>query len=248
MIDHMLQREPGIHIAYSTLGQGPAVMLVHGFLSTAHINWIKYGVASKLAEAGFRVILPDLRAHGRSSVPEDAASYPADILAQDMEAVMADAAPDGCDLVGYSLGARTVMRMVLRGAKPGKLVISGMGLAGLTDSSVRQAFFISAIAARDTLQRGDAGYEVARFLTSTGTNPVAAAHVLRSQVDSSAAELTKVTMPTLVIAGDTDSDNGSAIDLCAALPNARYSEIKGDHMSAIVNPEFGTQIAAFLSE
>ncbi len=223
-------------------------MLVHGFLSSAHVNWINYGVAEKLADAGFRVILPDLRAHGRSTVSEDAAHYPPDVLTMDMEAVAGVAAPQGCDLVGYSLGTRTVMRMVLRGSAPRKLVLGGMGLEGLINPSQRQAFFISAIEARETIKRGEAGYEVARFLKSTGTNPVAAAHVLRSQVSSPASQLIKVTTPTLVISGNTDTDNGSAAELCAALPNARYAEIKGDHMSAIVNPEFAREIVDFLKQ
>jgi pimeloyl-ACP methyl ester carboxylesterase len=243
-----LKRDGGVDIAYTITGKGPAVLLVHGFLSSAEVNWGNSGVIAALASAGFQVIAPDLRGHGHSSAPEDTAFYPPDILAADMEAIAHAVAPQGCHLVGYSLGARTVMRMILRGAKPGKLVLGGMGLSGLTNSQARQDYFVQAIEARDTLARGDAGYEVARFIKSTKTNPQAAINVLRSQVDSPQLEFTRVTMPTLVIAGDTDADNGSAAALTDALPTARYRQIKGTHMTTIMNPEFAGEITQFLLE
>jgi pimeloyl-ACP methyl ester carboxylesterase len=46
---------------------GRPVVLVHGLFSSAQINWVKFGHAALLADAGFRVIMPDLRAHGQSA-------------------------------------------------------------------------------------------------------------------------------------------------------------------------------------
>jgi pimeloyl-ACP methyl ester carboxylesterase len=54
-------------------------------------------------------------------------------------------------------------------------------------------------------------------------------------------------MPTLVVCGSEDEDNGSARELAAALPNARYEEIPGTHMSSVTKPELGEKIAAFLA-
>jgi pimeloyl-ACP methyl ester carboxylesterase len=233
-------------IHYHSMGDGPVVLLIHGFLSHAHMNWINPGTAAALVSAGYRVLAPDLRGHGESGAPDTPASYPPDILAMDMEAVLAAESVTDYDLVGYSLGARTALRMVIRGARPSQLVLGGMGLAGILDSNARRDFFISAIEKRDTLKRGDIGYEVARFIKSTNANAQAAIHVLRSQVVSTAAELATVTMPALVIAGNKDFDNGSAAELATALPAARYAEIDGDHMSAVVNPQLATEIIAFL--
>jgi pimeloyl-ACP methyl ester carboxylesterase len=54
-------------------------------------------------------------------------------------------------------------------------------------------------------------------------------------------------MPTAVICGDEDQDNGSAEDLAALLPDARYITIPGTHMSSVTKPELGAAIAEFLA-
>jgi pimeloyl-ACP methyl ester carboxylesterase len=56
------------------------VLLLHGLFSNADTNWIRFGHAAEIAARGFRLIMPDLRAHGRSARPTIAASYPPDIL------------------------------------------------------------------------------------------------------------------------------------------------------------------------
>ena len=55
------------------------------------------------------------------------------------------------------------------------------------------------------------------------------------------------TMPTLVVCGDQDDDNGSAIELANVLPNAEYAEVPGTHMSSITQATFGEAIARFLT-
>ena len=124
----------GVEIAWRETGQGRPLLLIHGFMSEADTNWIKYGHAAALANAGYRVIMPDLRAHGLSANPHDPAHYPRDILADDQFALLAHLGITNYDLGGYSLGGRTVSRMLARGAAPGRAVISGMGLEGLTQT------------------------------------------------------------------------------------------------------------------
>jgi pimeloyl-ACP methyl ester carboxylesterase len=58
--------------------------------------------------------------------------------------------------------------------------------------------------------------------------------------------LAGITMPTLVVCGVDDHDNGSAPELAKMLPDARYAEVPGNHMSSVTKPEFGTAIADFL--
>ena len=53
--------------------------------------------------------------------------------------------------------------------------------------------------------------------------------------------------PVLVLTGEDDGDNGSAADLAQLLPNARYVEVPGGHMSAVTKPELGIAIADFLA-
>ena len=56
------------------------------------------------------------------------------------------------------------------------------------------------------------------------------------------------TMPTLVVCGSEDDDNGSAEELAEALPNAIFEEVPGTHMSSVTKPEFGEAIAEFLAQ
>jgi len=54
-------------------------------------------------------------------------------------------------------------------------------------------------------------------------------------------------MPTLVVCGEEDDDNGSAEELANVLPSATFRETPGAHMTSITKPEFGEAIARFLS-
>ena len=75
----------------------------------------------------------------------------------------------------------------------------------------------------------------------------AAALLLQSFADSEEQWLQAFTMPTLVVVGSEDHDNGSGEELAAALPNAIYREVPGTHMSSVTRPEFGEAIARFLA-
>ena len=50
-------------------------------------------------------------------------------------------------------------------------------------------------------------------------------------------------MPTLVVCGSEDDDNGSAEELANVLPNAVFAEVPGTHMSSVTKPQFGEAIA-----
>lgn len=90
-------------------------MLIHGYFSDAYTNWIRYGHAAAIAAKGYRVIMPDLRAHGESGKPHDPAAYPKDALTRDGHALVEHLGLTDYDLGGYSLGARTVSRMLATG-------------------------------------------------------------------------------------------------------------------------------------
>ena len=93
-------------------GSGRPLVLLHGLFSSAEMNWIKWGHAATLAETGYEVLMPDLRAHGASAAPHDPAVYPADVLARDLAALVTHLGLADYDLCGFSLGARTAVRGV----------------------------------------------------------------------------------------------------------------------------------------
>lgn len=234
-------------LVWHETGHGRPVVLLHGLFSDAQTNWIKFGTAATIAAAGFRVILPDLRGHGTSAKPHAAAAYPPDVLAMDVAALIAHLGLTDFDLGGYSLGSRTTVRCLIRGMAPRRVVLGGMGLAGLIEVNRRTAWFLSVIADPERFERGSPGWTAAQFMRTTDVDGEAVAHVLRSQVEGGADTLAAVTPPTLVVCGVDDADNGSAPDLAAALPAATYAEVPGTHMSSVTKPEFGAAIAAFLA-
>jgi len=235
-------------LALHRTGVGRPVILLHGLFSSAEVNWIKFGHARTLAEAGFEVFMPDLRAHGRSAHPHDPAAYPDDVLVQDLRALVDQLGLAAYDLGGFSLGARTVVRGVLAGLEPRRLVLAGMGVAGLAGWARRSSYFVDAIDKFGSFRPGDAAYVPQQFMKTMGVDRVAARLLLGSVDDTPAEALDAITMPTLVVCGDNDRDNGSAPDLAKALPDARYVEVPGTHMSSVTKPELGAAIAAFLAE
>jgi len=244
---HRFTARDGIPLVWRELGQGPPVILLHGLFSNAAINWIKYGHAARIAEAGFRVILPDLRAHGDSGAPHDAAHYPPDVLVDDLGDLIDHLALGDYDLGGFSLGARTATRAVVSGLKPRRLVLGGMGLDGLAGWRSRSQFFQRVIAEFATAQRGDDTWLAIQFMKTMGVDRIAAGLLLASFTDTDPALLARVTMPTLVVCGVQDQDNGSGPDLAAALPDGRFDEIPGTHMSSVTETALGDSLASFLS-
>ena len=237
----------GTSIAVHRLGTGRPVMLLHGLFCSAEVNWIKYGHAKALAKAGFEAIMPDLRAHGQSAVPHDPSAYPHDVLVKDVLALVSALGLNDYDLGGFSLGARTAVRAVLAGLSPRRLVLGGMGLEGLEGWAQRSAFFVGAIDRFDEIKRGDPDYFAQQFMKTMKVDRVAARLLLGSVDDTPAAALSAVTMPTLVVCGADDRDNGSAPALAAALPDGRYAEVPGTHMSSVTRPELSTAIVRFLA-
>lgn len=237
----------GIELAYHETGEGRPVILLHGLFSDAQMNWIKFGHAERLADAGFRVIMPDLRAHGLSGRPHEPEYYPVGILARDLRELVAYLGLEEFDLGGFSLGARTTVEGVGEGLRPRRAILGGAGLEGLRHWQRRKHFFLDAIELFDRVPRGDPHWLSIQFMKSQRIDRVAAALLLESFADAFVAWLDAFSMPTLVVCGSEDHDNGSGEDLAAALPNAVFSEVPGSHMSSVTRPELGKAITDFLS-
>jgi pimeloyl-ACP methyl ester carboxylesterase len=244
---HFWEASDEVRLAYHELGEGRPVVLLHGLFSDAQMNWIKFGHAQKIADRGFRVIMPDLRAHGQSAKPHGEQYYPKGILARDLRELIARLSLTEFDLGGFSLGARTTVEGVGEGLRPRRTVLGGAGLEGLRNWKRRKDFFLDAIAMFDKVQRGDPHWLSIQFMKSQGVDRVAAAQLLESFEDAFMSWLQAFTMPTLVVCGDQDDDNGSAEELANVLPNAIFAELPGTHMSSVTKPQLGEAIANFLA-
>jgi len=244
---HHWTASDGVDLAYHELGEGRPVVLLHGLFSDANMNWIKFGHAARIAGEGFRVIMPDLRAHGASGRPHGVEFYPKGILARDLRELVAELDLTDFDLGGFSLGSRTTVEGVGEGLRPRRAILGGAGLEGLRNWERRKTFFLEAIEMFDTVQRGDPHWLSIQFMKSQKVDRVSAGQLLESFEDTFMDWLQAFTMPTLVICGSEDDDNGSAEELANVLPAAVFREVPGTHMSSVTKPQFGEAIAEFLA-
>jgi len=92
----------GVGIEYEVTGEGPPVVLLHGFPDSGRL-W-RHQVPA-LADAGLQVIVPDLRGYGRSDKPEAVEAYSLMRLAGDVMAILADLQITKANVVGHDWGA-----------------------------------------------------------------------------------------------------------------------------------------------
>lgn len=244
---HHFAAPDGTRLAYHELGAGRPLILIHGYFTTALENWIRPGHADAIAARGYRVIMPDLRGHGLSDRPHDASAYPPDVLTDDALALIAHLELEDYDLAGYSLGGRTVLRAVDRGARPKRLVVAGQGLDSIVTPSQRRTagFFHRVLTEPGTFAPDSKEARAEKFLQKIDGDPVALLQVATASVPTPAERLAQIAIPTLVLIGDEDPR--PAKDLAAAIPNAQYEQIPGNHTTVVTNRErLGTAIADFL--
>jgi len=112
-----LRLRDGVRLAYQDLGAGDPILLVHGWAASGDF----FETLSGELSATHRVIIPDLRAHGVS----EAGTVPLTIetLADDMAELIAALELDRVVILGWSMGALVLWRMMQR---HGSAMIAGM--------------------------------------------------------------------------------------------------------------------------
>jgi pimeloyl-ACP methyl ester carboxylesterase len=103
----------GVPIAYTALGTGSPLVLLHGFTETGE-SWREAGYVDRFLAAGRRVVLVDCRGHGASGKPHDAAAYVGERQARDVAAVLDALGIERADLMGYSMGGLIALATALR--------------------------------------------------------------------------------------------------------------------------------------
>jgi pimeloyl-ACP methyl ester carboxylesterase len=244
-------RHDGIEIAFLDEGAGAPVVLVHGFASTAEVNWVQPGWVATLVAAGRRVIALDNRGHGASTKLYQEAAYHTAGMAEDLRALLDHLEIARADVMGYSMGARITAFFAL--AHPSRLrrgVLGGLGIrlvegAGLP-AVIADALEAPALAAVDD----PTGRMFRAFAEQTGSDLRALAACIRGSRQSlTRAEVGAIRAPTLVAVGSKDAVAGSGPALAALLPRGRALEIpRRDHMLAVGDKVFKAAVLAFLGE
>ena len=244
---HVFQATDGVALAWHEQGAGRPVVLLHGFLSSAKRNWFDPGLAQALADAGHRVIAPDCRGHGESDAPEDPAAWPPDVMAADVEALIAHLGLEDYDLAGYSMGGRTAARVMVRGARPRRCVLGGMGDEGIMRAGPRAEAFEDAIRHGECAADPAMGRAIHKAMAAQGLKPAAMLGVLAAFAPTTESELAGVPTPTLAILGEDDHDNGSAERLARIMPACRALTLPGDHASVVATTAFREALVGFLA-
>lgn len=246
---HTYESFDGTAISYQELGTGPLVILLHGFTANADLNYFQPGIAQKIAEAGYHVVAPDLRGHGASPYTAPPEDWPSDAVARDQIALVAHLEEDPYATVGYSMGAISALRWHLLSRNTGRMALGGVGNSAADEYNTDRntgfrAAIMEAIAGEDT--PGAKGM-MARTKATGGTLE-GYLGALSARTYTPADLLATFDVPTLVLTGDQDLDNGSGPGLAALIPGATHHALTGTHITAVVDPELPRAVIAFLDE
>lgn len=247
----MLDRD-GVKIHYEVAGEGPALLLTHGYSATGEM-W--QGQLATLSPH-FKVITWDMRGHGASDYPEDQAAYSEEATVADMAALLDAVGAEQAIIGGLSLGG--YMSLAFHRAHPQRtraLLIIDTG-PGYKNDQAREDWNANAIRRAERLEAdglGDvskASAEVRQARHRDASGLARAARGMLTQRDARVIEsLPGIAVPSVVIVGAQDTPFLAASDYMAAkIPGAKKIVIEGaGHSVNIDKPEaFNTALMGFL--
>jgi pimeloyl-ACP methyl ester carboxylesterase len=220
----------GTLLYYDDQGDGPAVVLLHGFVGDINIDWVRSGILDRLLDEGYRVIGYDARGHGLSDKPHDMEVYAGDALANDTRALLDELGIEQCALVGFSLGARTALRVAFLDDRVTRVVALGVGELGLQRAQRGLSMVPDAMLTDDP---DSIEHESLRHFREMADaihgDKVALAAAIGAERPELIDFVGEVSVPVLVVTGSDDVTAGSPDGFAAALPNARAVTTAGDH-------------------
>ncbi len=239
-----------VDIAYEVTGEGPPVLLIHGFASNARVNWIDTGWVKALTGAGYQTITFDNRGHGESGKLYDPEAYPAPEMAEDARRLLDHLGLSQVRVMGYSMGARIAAFLTLHHPER----VTAAVFSGLAENMIRGVGGVQPIAealeaaSADDVQ--DPSAKVFRvFAEQTKGDLRALAACMRSgRQKITAAELGRIKVPVLVVAGDMDDIAGRVDPLVAAIPGAKGVTLaRRNHMNAVGDRQHKEEVINFLN-
>jgi pimeloyl-ACP methyl ester carboxylesterase len=232
----------GIDIACERAGEGPPVLLIHGFGANRSITWRNTGWFDALVRAGHRVIAFDCRGHGQSARPYAPADYDEGAMAADALASLAGAGITSAHVMGYSMGAQLAIRLM---HDHPEAVISSV-LAGVGESYFRSFAEINEKIAQGLEARDPAtvqlpiAREFRRFCERAGDDLVAMAACMRRPRGAfSRDELSRLPQHVLVVCGAEDTLAGPPEPLARAFAQGASLIVpRRNHHSTVGDPAY----------
>lgn len=232
----------GTKIHYDVLGKGKPVVLLHGFISNSE-SWKRASVRQALADAGFKVVMLDLRGNGLSDKPHTAEAYRDNAELKDVMALMKHLGITNYDVVGYSRGAILTAKLLTMDKQVRRAVMGGISVDFSDPNWFRRKNFHEALTKPGSHPELQPAIDYAK---KSGADTVVLARLQEFQPVTTRAELGKIKVPVLVVNGDQDKDNGDPQTLVDAISGSRLVMVPGDHGGAMRTPEFARAVVEFL--
>ena len=233
-----------VKIAFTDEGKGEPVLLLHGFIASGN-SWNNTVLKKELLQQGYRVIIPDLRGNGNSGKPQNSESYANDAEIADLILLADYLKLESYYTVGYSRGSIVLAKLLTKDFRIKKAVIGGIGLDFTNPNWNRRILFADAFSGRSELTSETSG--AVNYAKSIGADLSILSFLQDHQPITSVAELGKIIIKILIIAGNLDKDNGNPEELQRALPNSKLQIISGDHNNAYKSEQFSKAIIQFLT-
>jgi len=240
----------GVELAYETWGEGPPILLIHGFASNINVNWRDTGWVKTLTGAGYRVVALDNRGHGESEKLYDSALYSAPMMADDARRLLDHLKIEKTFVMGYSMGARISAFLTMQyPERVAAAVFAGLasrmitGVGGAEEIAVAlEAPNLAAVTDRDAR-----GFRI--FADSTKSDKAALAACIRSsRVKIKEEALAAIRCPVLVVAGELDEVAGDVAGLTSIIPGSKGVTLpKRNHMNAVGDSGYKSAVLDFLN-
>lgn len=239
----------GVEIAYFDTGEGEPVLCIHGFASTAHINWTYPGWVDTLTKAGRRVIALDNRGHGGSAKLYDPAQYHTTLMAQDARALLDHLGIERTVVLGYSMGSRITAFLAQRHPdRVSAAIMGGLGIK-LVDGVGLPESIAEALEAGTLEEVTDPQGRMFRaFAMQTKSDRRALAACIRGSRNlMSREDAATIRCPVLIAVGTKDAIAGEPEPLAAIIPKGEALSIPDrDHMPAVGDKVFKAGVLDFL--
>lgn len=231
----------GVQIAYTDEGSGEAILLLHGFINSRK-SWDKTALKKGLLNAGYRVIIPDLRGNGDSDNPQSEKAYKDNAEVKDVLLLMNHLNIEKYKAVGYSRGSIVLAKLLTKDESIEKAVLGGMGIDFTNADWDRRIMFAKAFDGEvNEITKGAVDY--AKSINAD----LRSLHLQQKfQPVTSIDDLNKIKIDVLVICGDQDSDNGNAEELSKTFKNGSLKRVPGDHNGTYKTEGFSLSVLQFL--
>lgn len=249
----------GVKIYYEIHGEGPDLLLIHGFASNLENNWKSTNWVNTLKNSN-KLILLDNRGHGKSDKPIDPKLY-GNNMVEDVIGLLEHLSIKRANFFGYSMGARITLKTIIE--HPEKIKCAIIGGFSIPNPDNEQAKVYHALIA-DALRaeslkdvKNPIGKRFRQFAESTGENLLALAAVTEgwgfdkdpefSSTSQIRKTLKKIKIPLLSVCGSDDILLQNKTIFAELVPGASHFQIQGkDHLTVVPDPKFHFIVKEYL--